>query len=134
VDYYSADAELALGSLLFTDVALTTPADDAFYSADGVQYFSSVDGVLVDDPVATLCSAVALPEVLLDYDEVSDSGACSLGLGGEPYYFLTGESQTPMYLDPYRITTAPDGYYSDGVDYYAVSGGSGDFTGPTVCP
>ena len=131
VIYYSADETLTLGSLLFTNSSLTTPVADAHYSADGIQYFRSIDGEIVDDPLLTLCNDILVPEILLNYGAgIADT--CALGPGETTYYIDEGDSQ--LHLDPYGLTFAPDGNYSDGTVYYTVAGGGGGYTGPTGCP
>ena len=131
-NYYSADAVLTLGSLLFTDTALTAAAADSHYSADGVQYFRSIDGVLVDDPVVTLCNDVALPTILLNFGNNEIGAACALGPGEDTYYI--DEVEQDLHTEPYGLTPVPDGIYSEGTNYYTVAGGSGNYTGPTTCP
>lgn len=72
----------------------------------------------------------------LAYSTVNGATACSTYPTTNTYYALTGSSlsnNTIIYTDFALTTLAPNGYYSDGVNYCDISGGTGTLQNQTSC-
>lgn len=73
-------------------------------------------------------------EYSLGYDATTSAIACSdFYLSPTNFYSAPGDGPGPnigetLYTDSGLTTTAPDGYYSDGVAWYRVTGGAGIIT------
>ena len=88
--------------------------------------------VVCDTGVLTTCC-----EVFLGYSDVDSSTACAAE--ATLFYISTPCKATScdlngafaIYTDNYCTTLAPDGYYSDGTDFYVMSGGV--ISGPYSC-
>lgn len=134
-NFYSADQTLAVGSFLFLDDALTTPADNPFYS-DGTSYYemaAEVTGEIVAYTPAN-CASVLLTPILLNALPQGDGveAVCALGPGETTYYI--NESAVTLHTDIYGLTGVGQGLYSNGTVYYTVYTGAGDYNGPDECP
>jgi hypothetical protein len=63
----------------------------------------------------------------LSYSSVDGATACANYPSTTTYYSVNGTLlaiNTPLFTDFALLTPAPDGYYSDGVNYYQLTSGS----------
>lgn len=72
----------------------------------------------------------------LAYSTIDGATACSTYPSTNTYYALVGSSfsnLTTIYTDFALTTLAPNGYYSDGVNYCDITGGTGTLQNQTSC-
>ena len=101
---------------------------------------SEPDVSLTPTPTITPTASPTFYIYTLGYD-ISDAPTACSGYTSSPiliYAPISGgtspDVDETIYLDSNLTTPASDGLYSDGIDYWTVSGGSGLITGVDVCP
>jgi len=158
INYYSSSIGLNNGVVLYQDFALSVVVPDNYYS-DGVQNWliTGGNGILT---LETLCSlttstttttttaaptttsttttttTAAFVSFSLGYSVVDGNTACATGAG--TYYASSGstlQNGTIIYTDSALTTPAPVGYYSDGLNWWFISGGglAGELSSETLC-
>lgn len=148
--FYSASPILTAGASVFENNSLTTPVELGYVILkNSVRYFVGENGVLsiYNCPAGTSTTAspttsttTATPVVSFEF-EISDrsslNDACGRYDAGLVGIFYSSVSPLAdgavLSINPGLTPVVLDGYYSDGINSWQVTGGNGTLTNQTPC-
>ena len=157
--YYATNGStFTAGTVLYNDSALTSLAADDYYS-DGTTWYliTSGNGTLTGGTPCALTTStttttttaattsttsttttVAFETFSLAYSTIDGATACSdyPTLNTSNYYATSGsllQTGTIIYTDTALTSPAPNGFYSNGVNYWNTGAGSGNLQNQTSC-
>ena len=147
VTYFATfGSTLVNGTILYTNNTLTIPIADGYYSNGTNSWLTSGgNGILASQsacipPTSTTTTTTTTtigPVVFnLSTSLISGQDACVEYPLTIPYYASPGSPLTNftiLYYDSALTTLANNGYYSDGVNNWQISGGNGTLTNQTGC-